>query len=159
MQLRESRPPGPSGWAVAWMIAVPLIAALAYTKAARTLASMAWTSVEAIDESSLRGIVSWLWGFTSLRFAGALLAGMLLQRWLLPGRRWLALPIGASLFAALAVSVGLAKQHANPFKVLVHWTSTAADQFWLMLAGICVGACRPRGSSGWPRSGSPSARR
>lgn len=160
VQLREYRPTGLSGWAIAWLVMVPLIVALAYAKVARALASMTWTSVGAIDDSSLRGILSWLWGFTSLRFAGALVVALLVQRWLLPGRRWLVLPLGAGLFSALALAVGFARPHDHPFSVLAHWTNAAAEQFHLMAAclwrdaiivslcvlvlGLAIQVCGPR---------------
>lgn len=133
VRLQASRQSGADGWTLAWIVAVPLVAVLLYSKSARALSSLTWTTVGALDDSSLRAIAAWLWGFTSLRLLGALLIALVVQRWLLPKRPWLVPFIGAALFALLALATGVAKR-SGPIEALVHWTSSAADQLAMIAA-------------------------
>jgi arylsulfatase A-like enzyme len=132
---RPAAPARRCPWAVAWLILLPLAAWLVLAKGAKVMNGFAWLGLT-LDGESPAAIAHWLWAFTSLRFIGALLVGLVVQRVFFRGRRWIALPIAAAIVFALACAASLSKSGETLWQILTHWTSTAGQQFWMLLA--CV---------------------
>lgn len=124
-----------SPWRAAWLLLVPLALWLLLSKTADVMAGFAWMGLT-LDEQHPRAILRWLWAFTSLRFLLALLVAHGLQRRFFPRHRFVTLPIAAAIMVALASLVVVVRQQQTLMQVLGHWSSTAAQQAWMLIACI-----------------------
>lgn len=126
-----SDPAGRGPWTLAWRLFAPLAVWLVLAK---TLLVMSALHAAPYGGSGGAALLQWLWSFTLLRFALALLAGLVIQQLAFPRHRWLGLPIAACLMVALAVAVSLFKTGPSWLDALQLWSGTAWGQLWGLAA-------------------------
>lgn len=126
-------PAGRGPWTLAWRLFAPLAMWLVLAK---TLLVMSALHAAPYAGSGGAALLQWLWSFTLLRFALALLAGWVIQQLAFPRHRWLGLPIAACLMVALAVAVSLFKASPSWLDALQLWSGTAWGQLWGL--GACL---------------------
>ncbi|MDM0068068.1 hypothetical protein [Variovorax sp. J31P207] len=119
-------------WLLAWLLLAPLAVVLLVSKTAKDFLAFSYLG-HALDPSSPLAVFRWLWGFTSLRFALALLVAIVVQRWLFPRRRILIVPMAATFMVALALASVLAKGSQTLIQTLSSWTTSAAEQGWMVM--------------------------
>jgi lipoteichoic acid synthase len=112
-------------WQVAWVLLIPLALWLGLAKTTLVMNAL-FAAPE--DGSGWLGLLQWLWWFTSLRFLLALLAGLAVQRLVLPRHRWVFLPLAAAIMAALALAFPLASPDQSLVRTLQVWSITATGQ-------------------------------
>lgn len=80
------------------------------------------------DGSGWVALLKWLWWFVSLRFLLALLAGVVVQRLVLPRYRWASLPIAAAIMVTLALAFPQSSPDQALDRTLRVWAIIAASQ-------------------------------
>ncbi|MES1264250.1 MAG: hypothetical protein ABUU24_01205, partial [Variovorax sp.] len=129
----DARAHSVSPWFLAWLMVAPLAVTLLVSKTGKVFLAFFYLG-NTLDSSSPLTVLRWLWGFTSLRFALALLAAFVVQRWVFPRRRILIVPMAAAFMVALALASVLAKGSQTLIQTLSSWTTMAAEQGWMVMA-------------------------
>ena len=112
-------------WQVAWVLLIPLALWLGLAKTTLVMNAL-FAAPE--DGAGLVALLQWLWWFTSLRFLLALLAGLAIQRLVLPRHRWVFVPIAVDILATLALAFPLMSPDETVVRTLRVWSITATGQ-------------------------------
>ncbi|MDN8614571.1 sulfatase-like hydrolase/transferase [Variovorax ginsengisoli] len=131
----DARAHSVSPWFLAWLMVAPLALVLLVSKTGKVFLAFFYLG-NTLDSSSPLAVLRWLWGFTSLRFALALLAAIVVQRWVFPRRRILIVPMAAAFMVALALASVLFKGSQTLIQTLSNWTIMAVEQGWMVMACI-----------------------
>ncbi|MDM0050361.1 sulfatase-like hydrolase/transferase [Variovorax sp. J22R115] len=112
-------------WRLAWVLLIPLGLWLGLAKTALVM-----NALFAAPEDAFRwvALLQWLWWFTSLHFLLAMLAGLAIQRLVLPRRRWTFVPISVAVLILLALMFPMTGDDHTVARTLQVWTITAAGQ-------------------------------
>jgi phosphoglycerol transferase MdoB-like AlkP superfamily enzyme len=107
------------------VLLIPLALWLGFAKTALVM-----DALFAAPEHAFRwvALLQWLWWFTSLHFLLAMLAGLAIQRLVLPRRRWTFLPISVAVLILLALTFPMAGDDHTLARTLRVWAITAAGQ-------------------------------
>ena len=117
------RPRGP--WQVAWILLIPLALWLGLAKT-----SLVLNAIDAIpeDATGVLARLGWLWWFTSVRFLMSGLLAWVIQRALLPQRRWTLLPLFGLLLVGFALAFPMTPPDDTLALTIKVWGITAFGQ-------------------------------
>lgn len=125
---QQQRAIGP--WKAAWLLAIPLALWVGLAKTSLVMDGIWSMPAGGIGAAAM---VEWLWWFTAVRFLVALLAGIAIQRLILPRRWWAALPLSAGVAVLLALAFPMTPPDEALWPTLEVWAITASGQFsWLL---------------------------